>query len=147
RSVEHADRVFVATAVEGRRVAAAPVLGAAMNLLRGAALLAAAFAVAAPAHAELYYLIVGGLGGQAEYQERFDKQVNALIDVARRTTGESRVIALTGESATREALTSSIESLRTRAKPADTLAVILIGHGSFDGETYKFNLPGPDIDG
>ena len=29
----------------------------------------------APAHAELYYFIVGGLGGEAKYQEQFDKQV------------------------------------------------------------------------
>jgi hypothetical protein len=27
----------------------------------------------------------------------------------------------------------------------DRAALYLIGHGSFDGEEYKFNLPGPDI--
>ena len=25
--------------------------------------------------------------------------------------------------------------------------MILVGHGSYDGEAYKLNLPGPDIDG
>ena len=29
--------------------------------------------------------------------------------------------------------------------PDDTLTVILIGHGTDDGESYKFNIPGPDI--
>jgi hypothetical protein len=109
--------------------------------------LAAALGAAAPAHADLYYLIVSGLGGETEYQERFDKDTAALAAVARRTAGESRVVVLTGEAATREALVKSLDSLRTRAKAADTLAVVLIGHGSYDGEVYKLNLPGPDIDG
>jgi len=112
------------------------------------AALALAFGVAmAPAaHAELYYLIVGGLGGEAKYQEQFDKQVEQLTAVARRTTGAVRVAVLTGEGATRAALEKSLGSLRTKTKPADSLALILVGHGSYDGEAYKLNLPGPDID-
>ncbi len=102
---------------------------------------------AAPAHAELYYLIVGGLGGEAAYEEQFAKDAEALAAVARRTTAASRVMLLQGEGATREALVSSLESLRTRAKAADSVVVMLIGHGSYDGEAYKLNLPGPDIDG
>ena len=31
------------------------------------------------------------------------------------------------------------------AKPEDDFALILIGHGSFDGVAYKFNLVGPDL--
>ncbi|MCX6613437.1 MAG: hypothetical protein NTW74_21640 [Acidobacteria bacterium] len=31
------------------------------------------------------------------------------------------------------------------AKADDTLVVTLIGHGTFDGVEYKFNLPGPDV--
>jgi hypothetical protein len=103
--------------------------------------------VAAPAHAELYYLIVGGLGGEASYEEQFGKDAEALATVARRTTAASRVMLLKGEGATREALASSLDSLRTRAKAADSVVVILVGHGSYDGETYKLNLPGPDMDG
>ena len=109
--------------------------------------LAAGLVLAAPAQAELYYLIVGGLGGEAKYQEQFDNQVKDLAGVARRTTGDARVAVLTGEGATREAIEKSLTSLKSRAKAADTLAVILVGHGSFDGEAYKLNLPGPDIDG
>ncbi|RPI58950.1 MAG: hypothetical protein EHM50_09970, partial [Lysobacterales bacterium] len=102
---------------------------------------------AAPAHAELYYLIVAGLGGEAGYEEQFAKDAEALAAVARRTTAASRVMLLQGEGATREALTSSLESLRTRAKAADSVVIVLVGHGSYDGEAYKLNLPGPDIDG
>jgi hypothetical protein len=112
-----------------------------------AAVLAAALLAATPAHAELYYLIVGGLGGEAGYDEQFAKDVDALATVARRTTAASRVMLLKGEGATREAVMSSLDSLKTRAKAADSVIVVLVGHGSYDGEAYKLNLPGPDIDG
>jgi len=102
---------------------------------------------AAPAHAELYYVIVGGLGGEAQYTEQFAKDTAALAAVARRTTAPNRVTLLQGEGATREAVVKSLESLRTKAKAADNLVVMLVGHGSYDGEAYKLNLAGPDIDG
>jgi hypothetical protein len=107
----------------------------------------AGLVLAAPAHAEVYYLIVGGLGGEPGYEEQFAKDAEALAVVARRTTAASRVTLLQGEGATREALVTSLEQLRTRAKAADNVIVMLVGHGSYDGELYKLNLPGPDIDG
>jgi hypothetical protein len=107
----------------------------------------AGLVLAAPAHAEVYYLIVGGLGGEPGYEEQFAKDAEALAVVARRTTAASRVTLLKGEGATREALVTSLEQLRTRAKAADNVIVMLVGHGSYDGELYKLNLPGPDIDG
>ncbi|HLF13037.1 MAG TPA: hypothetical protein VJA26_17690 [Gammaproteobacteria bacterium] len=110
---------------------------------------AVGFAISAsPAHAESYYLIVGGLGGEPLYEEQFQNHTAALAAVARRTAGnEARVTVLTGEGASREALEKSLVSLSGKAKAADTLAVFLVGHGSFDGDAYKLNLPGPDIDG
>src|ERR1044071_2828494 len=129
-------------------MAAAPVLGTAVSG-RSYAWFALTLAVgfAAPAHADLYYLVVGGLGGEPKYQEQFDKATAEIAAVARRTAGNERVIVLQGESATRAAVVKAFESLRTRTKPADSLAVVLVGHGSFDGDANKFNLPGPDIDG
>ena len=115
--------------------------------VRVAASLVIALGATAPAHAELYYLIVGGLGGEPEYEEQFAKDAEAFAAVARRTTAASRVMVLKGEGATREALVSGLDSLRTRAKAADSVVVMLVGHGSYDGEAYKLNLPGPDIDG
>jgi hypothetical protein len=129
-------------------MAAASRLGAAVS---GRALYALgvvlAVVFAAPAKADLYYLIVGGLGGEPKYQDQFDKDVASIAAVARRTGGNDHVIVLSGESATRAALEKALDSLRTRTKTADSLAVFLVGHGSYDGEAYKFNLPGPDIDG
>jgi hypothetical protein len=127
-------------------MARAPLLGAVVSVRIAAALLVA-LGASAPAHAELYYLIVGGLGGESTYDEQFAKDTTALAAVARRTTAQNRVILLQGEGATREAVVKGFESLRTRAKAADNVIVMLVGHGSYDGETYKLNLPGPDIDG
>ncbi|HJR69431.1 MAG TPA: hypothetical protein VKA43_05285 [Gammaproteobacteria bacterium] len=111
------------------------------------ALCVTALGVTTPAEAELFYLIVGGLGGEAAYAEQFDKDTAALAAVARRTTAGNRVTLLNGEAATAEALEMALDSLRTRTKAADSLVVMLVGHGSYDGESYKLNLPGPDIDG
>ena len=45
-------------------------------------------------------------------------------------------------------LTASLETdRRARRKPQDVFMLMMIGHGSFDGSEYKFNLPGPDISG
>jgi hypothetical protein len=119
-----------------------------MSAVRRTSALAALLALgAAPAHAELYYLIVAGLGGQPTYQEQFDKQAAELETVAKRTTAASRVTVLKGDKATRAGLEQAFGALKRKTKATDSVAVVLIGHGSFDGEAYKFNLPGPDIDG
>ena len=107
-----------------------------------------AFFLAPAAQAELYYLVVGGLGGESGYANRFLAQSESLAAAAARSLGDdSRVTLLNGESATREALTEELQRLARTTTPADSLAVFLIGHGTYDGEQYKFNLPGRDLDG
>jgi hypothetical protein len=109
---------------------------------------ALAFSIAAPASAETYYLIVGGLGGEPRYEESFARQAELLAQSASRSLGgDERVTVLNGETATREALVAALERLAATVAQSDTVAIFLIGHGSFDGEQYKLNLPGPDVDG
>ena len=116
--------------------------------IRGLLLAAAIATPVAMARAESYYLIVGGIGGQPLYEERFVAQADALASAARRTVGdESLVAVLSGEAATRDALTREMDRLAQVATAEDVVAIFLLGHGSHDGETYKFNIPGPDIDG
>jgi hypothetical protein len=128
---------------------AAAVLGPVVRTPLALGVTALAFvSTMAPARAELYYVIVGGLGGEERYQQQFETQIAALAAVARRTAGsEARVAVLTGDGASREALEQSLIALSSKTKTTDSLAVFLVGHGSFDGEAYKLNLPGPDIDG
>jgi hypothetical protein len=129
----------------------AAVLGAAVSRT-GAAIAVVTAALAAvsalPARAELHYLIVAGLGGEPRYEEAFASHVEILADAAARTTGAaSRVTVLSGPEATREALHEAVDALAGRLSASDSVAVFLVGHGSYDGEQYKFNLPGPDPDG
>ncbi len=60
---------------------------------------------------------------------------------------DAHVYTFTGSDATKARLTDTLAQIAREAKPEDEFTLILIGHGSYDGEVYKFNLPGPDISG
>ena len=110
-----------------------------------AAWLLAAGALAAQT-GNTHILIVGGLGGEPDYERRFATYVSDLEQIGGKLAGDaSRVVSLSGKGATREAIQSALEKLARTATAADSLAVFLIGHGSFDGAAYKFNIPGPDL--
>jgi hypothetical protein len=105
-------------------------------------------AAAAPSRAETYYLIVSGIGGEPQYEESFARQAESLAQSAQRTlNGAERVTLLSGAEATRDAVVAALEELAGRLAETDAVAIFLIGHGAYDGEQYKFNLAGPDIDG
>ncbi|MBH98347.1 MAG: hypothetical protein CMM56_07830 [Rhodospirillaceae bacterium] len=100
------------------------------------------------AHAELHYLIVAGLGGEQRYQERFEAQAESMAQAALRSNGDdSNISLLIGHKASRESLIAELQRISEVITAKDQLAVFFIGHGTHDGEQYKFNLPGPDIDG
>ncbi len=102
--------------------------------------------LAAPlAQAELYVTIVQGLGGMPEYQRNFDSQRQRIHEASVALAGENFVTSFSGEDATREALLTHFEQKATRMNDNDRAAIYLIGHGSWDGSEYKFNIPGPDI--
>ena len=93
-----------------------------------------------------YFVVVGGLGGEAGYEESFAGYVGDLEELCKATAGDaSRVHAIFGRSATRQAVNDVFDKLSRESGPSDSLAVFLIGHGSYDGQDYKFNLPGPDL--
>jgi len=94
----------------------------------------------------VYFLIVGGLGGEPDYEQRFTTYASDLEKISRNMAGDpSHVISLSGKAATKDAIQAAFEKLSQRATSADALAVFLVGHGSFDGTVYKFNIPGPDL--
>jgi hypothetical protein len=102
--------------------------------------------VAPPLHAASYTFVVSGLGGEPQYEQRFREQAAAVADAAR-SAGGSDVSVLSGEKADRESLRKELRALAGKAAAEDRVTVVLIGHGSFDGEEYRLNLPGPDITG
>lgn len=113
--------------------------------MRRAVVLVAIFAFMAQARAASYYVIVAGLGGEPDYVQRFTADANELSRIFSGSGQTARVFTLTGAQATAAQLRSTMNSVATEAKPDDDFTLILIGHGSYDGAEYKFNLVGPDV--
>ncbi len=115
---------------------------AALILAPGAALAETRFA-----------LIVSGASGGEKYAEQM-KQWRATIQSTlvdrygfearhvRVLTDESVSGGTTGSAANVKA---AFSELRKTATKDDLLLLILLGHGTFDGEMAKFNLVGPDL--
>lgn len=102
-------------------------------------------AAALEAHAATYYVIVAGLGGEPDYVQRFTADANALNRIYAAEGPAAHVTTLTGAQSTADNLKQALESVARDARPDDGFVLILIGHGSFDGMDYKFNLVGPDM--
>lgn len=107
--------------------------------------LAGASLWALPARATEYFVTVAGLGGEPDYEQRFTADANDLDHILKSSGGDVHVDTLTGSQSTRERVTQVLQQVARQAKPDDDFVLILIGHGSYDGVEYKFNLPGPDI--
>jgi hypothetical protein len=95
----------------------------------------------------MHCLIVGGLGGEQEYEQRFSAQAQTLEMAMRQAGPDVKSEALYGPAATLEHIRASLREIAKSSAPADTVMVVLIGHGSVDGIEYKFNIPGPDLTG
>jgi hypothetical protein len=94
-----------------------------------------------------YYVTVAGLGGEPDYEQRFTALARELDKLFKAASSDAHVYTFTGSDATKAKLTETLGQIARDAKPDDEFTLILIGHGSYDGEEYKFNLPGPDISG
>ncbi len=108
-------------------------------------MLGLALAVTLPARAATYYVTVAGLGGEPDYEQRFTAEANELDRILKSSGGDPHVYTLSGAQATAAKLEDTMAEVARQAKPDDDFVLILVGHGSFDGEEYKFNLPGPDV--
>lgn len=97
------------------------------------------------AQASTYFVTVAGLGGTPEYETQFTKW-NTELDALLRGNGPGATVeSLQGPAATKENLSRVMTKLADQIHPDDVFALLLIGHGTFDGTDYKFNLPGPDV--
>lgn len=101
---------------------------------------------AAPLAAELHYVIIQGLGGEPSYEERFTEEVDRIAAGARQSAGSDELVhVLRNETARRESVASTFDRLAKSLAADDSLALILVGHGSVDSDVYKLAIPGPDI--
>ncbi len=96
-------------------------------------------------HAATYYVTIAGLGGEPEYEQRFQGWAHDMDKLLKASGPDSKVTTLVGEQATKVQLESTLRQIAKDATKDDAVVLMIIGHGSFDGTDYKVNLPGPDI--
>lgn len=114
---------------------------------------AAATAAADAGVPQTRVLIVSGAAGSDEYAERQRAWRQALVTqlTTRARVPAARIIVLAEQAdagyqpATAANLRQAIATIRQSQAAADTLLVVLFGHGTFDGVDAKFNLVGPDL--
>jgi len=103
-----------------------------------------------------FLLVLVGLAGDPEHGELFHKWGGELAESAARLgVPADHVVYLVDQTqegdknvtgkATVEEISKTFDRFAKQATPDDAVYVVLIGHGSYDGKTAKFNLPGPDI--
>src|SRR5688572_3270832 len=124
--------------------------------IRCCALLVVAIAAATPRAAvadERYALIVSGVSGTEKFaasQKTWASSLQSTLQ-ERLGFGADRITVLSeagaGTSiANRENVARALGTLKSRVTADDTLLIVLMGHGTFDGTNAKFNLVGPDMD-
>ncbi|MEZ4699325.1 MAG: hypothetical protein R2834_03260 [Rhodothermales bacterium] len=104
-----------------------------------------------------YALLIGGLGGSAEYTERFQQYLfdtrKALIEnhgfagdhvVVLGETKLQNLDFVDGVSL-EETIRAEFGKLAGRVTAEDHVYVILYGHGGFDGTEARFNIPRADL--
>lgn len=103
---------------------------------------------AGAASAAVQALVVSGLGGNPDYEHKF-AEWNAQMTKALRQLagGDERVVSLAGPQATAAGIEKAVAQIAQRSQREDTVIVVLIGHGSYLGDEYRFNIPGPDLTG
>ncbi len=99
--------------------------------------------MAAPA--TTYFVTISGLGGEPDYVQRFKMWADDIDGSLKKAGGDINVTTLVAP--TRDKIRARMAELATQAKPNDSLVLMLIGHGSFDGVDYKFNIPNTDVTG
>ena len=108
---------------------------------------------APPADGLTYALVGTGLDGDQEYGKLIQGWSKDLYSILKRDgIAEDRLFWLAanrqegvhGESR-REQISRLLEDLAARMRAQDVFQLFLIGHGSYDGYDYRFDIPGRDL--
>jgi len=130
------------------------------SVVAGGILAMSGVALAAPtilAAQQTRVLVVSGLGGTPRYKKEFHDLVerldSALVNRLRLPAEDVTILEEDPTSSpersearsTRDNVLSALATLAASAGPSDEVLVVLIGHGTSEGEDVRFNLPGPDL--
>lgn len=106
---------------------------------------------------ETHALVIVGLGGTDSYRRLFIEYATELHDafVQRDGIPDDHVTVLAERAdlapavvrgrSTKENVVHAIGEIAARAAPGDRVLIVLIGHGTAQGDEGRFNLPGPDL--
>ncbi len=104
-----------------------------------------------------HLLIITGASGEPRFASQFHALAMGLRAVATTKFGipDSQVIYLAEQTtpdprsingrSTRDGVVQAFDRIAARASAGDAVLVLLIGHGSGDGDVSKFNVPGADM--
>jgi len=110
-------------------------------------MLASYFGTCSISNAANVTVVISGLGGSEDFTEKFDGYASAIADETRLIAqSPTDVMLLRGNASKKDIVTALFDAISTR-EDIDKFTAFFIGHGSFDGRSYKFNIPGPDITG
>ncbi len=123
----------------------------------GAASVAPGHPSPTPPAGRSHLLVIVGAAGDETYREVFHRWALQLVDAARDDLGlADEQITYLGEKpdmapdritarSTRENVELIFQRLADNTAPDDEIFIVLIGHGSGNGEQSKFNIPGRDL--
>jgi hypothetical protein len=104
-------------------------------------------------------ILIVGSSGDPDLQQLYLKEISDLRGVLENSLGfpleqivvlseaQTKAPGIIQYTSTRGDLQAVCRNLAGRTHPDDMIFVFIEGHGSFDGQTYKLNLPGPDATG
>jgi len=89
-------------------------------------------------------IVVTGAPGTDDYAQAFEEWKGKWKDAAEQSDTSFRQIERPGKNNTLKALEEILA--KEERKGVDSLWLVFIGHGTFDGKRAKFNLHGPDLE-
>jgi hypothetical protein len=103
--------------------------------------------------ADKYALLITGATGGEQYARQFETWRVMFLSTLRETWAypDDHIVMLAEQAsknvgqATQQNVRTAVASLKKRMTKDDQLLVLLIGHGSGEGDAARFNLVGPDL--
>jgi hypothetical protein len=110
------------------------------------AILATASAVFAAGDAQRLIVVVGAAGSE-EFEQPFRTWAERWQVAAKKGNAECTLLGLAepGAKSDKELLTEALQKQKDSKDARAPVWLVLIGHGTYDGKTPRFNLRGPDI--
>lgn len=108
------------------------------------------------AFGDRFALIIGGIGGEQSFSNRYLNQISRMYTILHDELGyDADRITVLGEHArndsieigiaNRENIRAAFSRFSKKMQASDQLFIFMVGHGTFDGTWSKFNIVGPDL--